>query len=436
MNEHILTDRLLREALNPAASNTAVAELAVAVSDRVRVTPQRRRGFTFSWRVSPAATSADLRRAQLARLVLAVALMAAAVGMVAAGARLLPPPAAPPQWILVRQGQSFSVPFGGGERRALIALAGLQINDVTPSWDGTRLATIRGQRNEVFEIWDAAEVFDDRDAKPVRYQLPSGIRVLDAGVWRRDGSGLLVVGIDHGAVRLYLLTLATGDVSRISPDGVNVDDWQPAPNDRWIEVAGQVNGSYALYLIDLQTRENHTLLESDGTNIPVGGALGWSPDSEHMTVHIERHVTDGGIWTLRPDGTGLRRVTPEGQVAWSMTWSPDGAWITYLAEAANPMCATGNNLMDTWVIRPDGTDAHIVARSAYPIGWADDSRSVIVESQQPRPRAPLGGVIHAYVDGSPPDLIYPYAEADRTGTACHPYGVLTKMYRGMHRSAR
>jgi hypothetical protein len=123
-----------------------------------------------------------------------------------------------------------------------------------------------------------------------------------------------------------------------------------------------------------------------------------------------------------------------------MNFSPDGAWIMFDSPDEDQGCRSSTmpgRLNDTWVVRPDGSEPRIIARAALPIQWSDDSRSVLVESQLSRPDAPHGGVIRAFVDGSPAELVYAYTEADRNPSVkCHPYGVLTKMYRGVTKSPR
>ena len=407
MTDFVLTDGLIRSALRPAPPGVDLGAAVAVVSERVRTSPQRRPGFALPWLPTPAATMRELQRARLARIALAALLLAAAAGMIATGASLLPPPAAPPQWLLVQNGHGFAVPFAGGERRPLEAFAGLGINDISTSWDGTRLATVRGARNDVLQVWDAATVFAERSSSPITYTLPREVRFYDAGVWRRDGSGILLGGSEGGATRIFLLDLATGEVSRLSPDGVSVDDWQPSPNGRWIEFIGQSHGTFSLSVLDIDTRETRLVIQSDGKTIPVGGALGWSPSSEEMTVHLERNISDLGIWALRSDGSGPRpRLTPADQDAWSMSWSPDGAWIMYHRLSPDQSCArisaSSSRRHDTWLVRADGTEPREIAPFAFPMEWFDEGRSVLVESQVARPDAPLGGVLRAFVDGSPP----------------------------------
>ena len=117
-----------------------------------------------------------------------------------------------------------------------------------------------------------------------------------------------------------------------------------------------------------------------------------------------------------------------------MQWSPDGAWILYSSLSHDQSCAvisaSSSRRYDAWVVRADSTDAHEIAPFAFPMEWSDDSRSVLVESQLARPDAPLGGVLRAFVDGRPTELVYPYAATDDQDEHCHIYGVATKAYRG------
>jgi Tol biopolymer transport system component len=81
---------------------------------------------------------------------------------------------------------------------------------------------------------------------------------------------------------------------------------------------------------------SHTLrvMSSDGTDgrtllFRRGGAshindLDWAPDGRHLMFAFNEG--EGGIWTLRVDGSGLTQVAPDGV---NPAWSPDGTRISY-----------------------------------------------------------------------------------------------------------
>lgn len=66
--------------------------------------------------------------------------------------------------------------------------------------------------------------------------------------------------------------------------------------------------------------------------------------------------THGAIFTINPDGTGLRQVTHRGKVALDTQpdWSPNGRWIAFQHEASvcRPSSCSGNGLFK---VRPNGT---------------------------------------------------------------------------------
>jgi Tol biopolymer transport system component len=93
--------------------------------------------------------------------------------------------------------------------------------------------------------------------------------------------------------------------------------------------------AYADYRYDLATDEIWTM-NADGTDqrrlVDVGkcganqsagctNGLAWSPDGSQLAFH-----SAGGIYTVRADGSGLRRITKDGV---QPSWSPDGSRIAF-----------------------------------------------------------------------------------------------------------
>lgn len=62
-------------------------------------------------------------------------------------------------------------------------------------------------------------------------------------------------------------------------------------------------------------------------------------------IAFRRTVGDGpsSLFTIRADGSGLRRLTPSGSDIDSYQWAPDGRWIAYLDHRGA-----------LWLVRPDG----------------------------------------------------------------------------------
>jgi len=86
----------------------------------------------------------------------------------------------------------------------------------------------------------------------------------------------------------------------------------------------------------------------------------WSPDGRHILFRApEESFAGSSLYVVRPDGTGLRRVTrfdPSTEVL-SASFSPDGRWIVF--------SRTGRNgRPDIFVIRPDGSGLRQVTRTS------------------------------------------------------------------------
>ena len=128
-------------------------------------------------------------------------------------------------------------------------------------------------------------------------------------------------------------------------------------------------GGRAVYVINVKggglRRVTPWKLEAGGT-----GELDWSPDGSRL---LFRSVTDsndepgppsGDIYTIRPDGTGLQRLThfPAGTSIQLGSYSPDGAHIVFTSnDGSTPGPASA--WPDVFVMRADGTGITPVTRT-------------------------------------------------------------------------
>ena len=196
--------------------------------------------------------------------------------------------------------------------------------------------------------------------------------------WTPHGSGLLVqaskggglVLMDpNGTVTLQLaydqlcaLPCAGADEFDFSPDGTRLAFVRSYP---------EIDNGTVVAVVDIATGEVTELDATRTTNGPLAecfrsagcegldGTPRWSHDGtqlvfgrQAMSPEADNEGTSGALYTVKADGTGLRRVTPEGLFAVDPHWSPDDATLLFTrVDLPGPGQRT---FVDT--IRPDGTN--------------------------------------------------------------------------------
>ena len=130
----------------------------------------------------------------------------------------------------------------------------------------------------------------------------------------------------------------------------------------------------------------------------------WSPDGRWVAFvrHRDLHDAQADLFVVRPDGTGLRRVTHGAGVEAQPDWSPDGAWIAY-THSTGGLDAT----RDVYAVHPDGSGGHPVLRTPLvddSPSWSADGRRLALYSDGPRPFGahPRPGIWTVDPDGGRP----------------------------------
>jgi Tol biopolymer transport system component len=112
-----------------------------------------------------------------------------------------------------------------------------------------------------------------------------------------------------------------------------------------------------LRMLDIETRKLTVLTTGAGhENFP-----SWSPKGDRIAFTSDR---DGNyeIYTIAPDGTGLRRLTNSPGNDAHNAWSPDGEWIAFTSARGgfkdeSPLHPYNpQSYGDLYVMRADGTD--------------------------------------------------------------------------------
>ena len=81
----------------------------------------------------------------------------------------------------------------------------------------------------------------------------------------------------------------------------------------------------------------------------------------------------GRLFVVRPDGGGLRRLTPQGTTVYMYAWSPDGRLIAYIDQR-----------LSLWLVRPDGTGRRLLLPtsqlSSFGLSWSPDGKDIAIVS--------------------------------------------------------
>jgi TolB protein len=278
-------------------------------------------------------------------------------------------------------------PDGTGERK-LPHIA--RSEDTTPDWspDGSRIAFAR--------CADKCEVWTIRpDGTGAKRLGPSCLRrpgdCIDRGApsWSPDGrrlafgQGSAVRG--DGRVKdpeIYVMNANGSGARRITtmsgemPYAIDLfwPIWSPDGKQlvfevRHFETADPPNRR-ALFVVDVDGSDPRQLTP---WSLNAGGRPDWSPDGRLIlfrTVSISnRH--HGNLYTIHPDGTGLRRLTsyPAPKTVGNGSFSPDGRWIVFTRFTNGPYPAV-------YVMRADGTAVRRVSSNAaiYDADWGPRRR--------------------------------------------------------------
>jgi len=213
--------------------------------------------------------------------------------------------------------------------------------------------------------------------------LPDGPYAQTGMSWSPDGTRLLFM--DHG--RLYL-----ADASGSEPQLVDTGCVAPCSRDSGaafsndgttlvfvrnsLDASGYTDAG-SIATLDLASGRV-TVLSSTAD---AGGALpGWSPDGKQIVFWRAGNKDMGGpiapvldaVFVIGADGQDLRQVTPKTIDAENAAWSPDGSRIVFTS--------TDGQRQDIYTIRPDGTDMRRLTSNgiSYMATWTPDGRILFV----------------------------------------------------------
>jgi Tol biopolymer transport system component len=102
-------------------------------------------------------------------------------------------------------------------------------------------------------------------------------------------------------------------------------------------------------------------------------------------------VQDGDIYTVKSDGTGLKRLTDDNLIEGAPSWSPDGRRIVYVVDSTSEGTGVTPHL---WIMNADGSGKRQLTKGsvyANEPAWSPDGKRILCVGWGIGPEAALSG---------------------------------------------
>lgn len=192
-----------------------------------------------------------------------------------------------------------------------------------PGYFDTQIAYVAG-----YGLGDARTfklIVCDSDGKYPRV-IAASKEPLMSPAWSPDRKQLAFVGYQHGRSAIYIDTLATGHLRKLTDEpGINgAPAW--SPDGKYLAVTLSYGRNPDIYIIDVATGQKRRLTHDPSIDTEAT----WSPDGRTIAFTSDRGGTPQ-IYEMPADGSGPpRRVTFQGTENLAAKFSPDGKSLTLI----------------------------------------------------------------------------------------------------------
>lgn len=157
-------------------------------------------------------------------------------------------------------------------------------------------------------------------------------------------------------------------------------DWSPSGNR--LAFVSEIRGVHKIVVAESDGSQRRVLKKTPGAS-----ALGWGSNSR---IVFSGNALDGGdIYSIRPNGSGLQRLTKRDQgFEHSPQWSPDGNWIVFTR-------GVGDTYEDVFKMRADGSRVRRLTTDCclkHGPTWSPDGEKILFSDS--------GGLYVISADGS------------------------------------
>jgi len=195
---------------------------------------------------------------------------------------------------------------------------------------------------------EASLVIANRDGSEERALTKGSLDYNPA--WSADGKWIAFTSERNGSADLYRMHADGAGVERLTDDPSFDDQAAFSPDGNQIVfVSTRATGTANLWILDLNKRMAHPLTSGQGGDFRPA----WSPDGKWIAFSSDRdsslpyakgrwehlHIVD--IYLIRPDGSGLKRISKHGDFCGSPKWSRNSTIVVAYCMSAE----------DTWTFR-------------------------------------------------------------------------------------